>query len=113
MFTKSVLFKIKDQSLVMLQQWSADILEIWAEVYSLSLARITQLEKQNQKLQGDLSDLDPLFQECKQIVQKMSDRNQTIKVRIKAASLVGQLAKFDSLGSPETFRSFFLAKLQY
>lgn len=43
----------------------------------------------------------------------MSDRNQTIKVRIKAASLVGQLAKYDSLGDPERFRQFFLSKLQY
>ena len=43
----------------------------------------------------------------------MSERNQTIKVRIKAASLVGQLAKFNSLGDPELFQSLFLQKLQY
>jgi hypothetical protein len=31
----------------------------------------------------------------------MMDKNQTIRVRIKAASLLGFLAKYDSIGSQE------------
>ena len=101
--------QVKAESINMLQQWSADILEIWTEVYTLTLAALTKLEKRS----GDTKDLESTYLECKQTVQKMSDRNQTIKVRIKAASLVGQLAKYDSIGDPERFRQFFLQKLQY
>lgn len=38
----------------------------------------------------------------------MMDRNQTIKVRIKAASLLGFLAKYNSLGKSEHFENFFI-----
>jgi hypothetical protein len=39
----------------------------------------------------------------------MGDRNQTTKVRIKSAVLLGFLAKYDSLGSPELFEKYFLS----
>ena len=42
----------------------------------------------------------------------MGDRNQTIKVRIKAAVLLGFLAKYDSLGSPELYEQYFLSDLK-
>jgi hypothetical protein len=32
------LVEMKDLSLWMLQQWSADILEVWVEVYAMTLA---------------------------------------------------------------------------
>ena len=95
----------------MLSQWSADILEIWTEVYTLSLSALTKQRKKNSG--GDPKDLEAIYLECKQTVMKMSDRNQAIKVRIKAASLVGYLAKYDSVGDPELFDQYFLQKLQY
>ena len=36
------LVEMKDLSLWMLQQWSADILEVWTEVYAMALAQITK-----------------------------------------------------------------------
>jgi hypothetical protein len=38
----------------------------------------------------------------------MSDCNQAIKVRIKAASLLGYIAKYNSLGDKELFQVYFL-----
>jgi len=106
LLTERVLIQIKIEAIRMLQQWSADILEIWTEVYTMALSEIVKLNRKQ-----PVAELESLFLECKQTVQKMSDRNQTIKVRLKAASLVGQLAKYDSLGDPERFKSFFLQKL--
>ena len=40
----------------------------------------------------------------------MSDRNQPIKVRIKGASLIGFIAKYDSLGSSDIYKNFFFAE---
>ena len=41
----------------------------------------------------------------------MIDRNQTIKVRIKGASLIGLVAKLKSLGSnKEKFEQYFMEK---
>ena len=106
LLTERVLIQIKIEAIRMLQQWSADILEIWTEVYTMAFSEIVKLNRKQ-----PVAELESLFLECKQTVQKMSDRNQTIKVRLKAASLVGQLAKYDSLGDPERFKSFFLQKL--
>lgn len=39
----------------------------------------------------------------------MAERNQSIKVRIKAANLLGLVAKNNSLGCSETFKNFFIA----
>ena len=38
----------------------------------------------------------------------MTDRNQTIKTRVKAASLLGFIAKYNSLSSPEIFEQTFI-----
>ena len=82
----------------MLQLWSSDILEIWTEVYALAIARKTSTI-------GSM-DLD----ECKQTVLKMAERNQAMKVRVKSANLLGFLAKYNSLGSPELYKKSFLGK---
>ena len=63
--------QVKAESINMLQQWSADILEIWTEVYTLTLAALTKLKRRS----GDTKDLESTYLECKQTVQKMSDRN--------------------------------------
>jgi len=42
----------------------------------------------------------------------MIDRNQMIKVRIKAASLLGLLAQYNSLGEVELYERLFLGKLR-
>lgn len=39
----------------------------------------------------------------------MAERNQSIKVRIKAANLLGLVAKHNSLGSSESFKNYFIA----
>ena len=39
-FLDQYLIEIKSESLKMLQQWSADILEVWTEVYALVLAKL-------------------------------------------------------------------------
>lgn len=41
----------------------------------------------------------------------MSEGNQPIKVRIKAASMLGQVALFDALGDSNMYLSFFQGKL--
>lgn len=41
----------------------------------------------------------------------MSEGNQPIKVRIKAASMLGQVAEFDALGDSKTYLTFFQTKL--
>lgn len=64
--TERVLMQIKEQAIAMLQQWSADILEIWAEVYSLTLAGLTKLKRK--QTGGDLKELEPAYLECKQMV---------------------------------------------
>jgi len=38
----------------------------------------------------------------------MGDRNQAIKVRIKAALLLGFLAKYNSMGCPKIYEEHFL-----
>ena len=40
--TEKVLLQVKAEAIHMLQQWSADILEIWTEVYTLALAALTK-----------------------------------------------------------------------
>ena len=94
--------ELKKEAIVMLGQWSADILEIWTEVYALTLAKIVEKV-------GNCSEADGHIDECVRIVQRMTDRNQTIKVRIKAASLLGFLAKFNSLGNAEKFYKLLIA----
>ena len=49
------------------------------------------------------------LEDCKKIVFRMNDRNQSIKVRIKAATLLGFVAKYNSLGSGAVFEEFFLS----
>ena len=41
----------------------------------------------------------------------MTDRNQTIKTRVKAASLLGLLAKYDSLASAQIFEQTFMVSI--
>lgn len=38
----------------------------------------------------------------------MAERNQPVKTRVKAANLIGLFAKYNSLGSKETFKRFFV-----
>lgn len=52
---------IKDECIKMLQQWSADILEIWTEVYTLTLSALTKLKRRS----DNLKDLEPIYLECK------------------------------------------------
>ena len=52
------------------------MLEIWIEVYAIVISKII-----NKKSVNQFNVLDA----CKQKVSTMSDRNQTIKVRIKVA----------------------------
>lgn len=53
-----------------------------------------------------------LFEESKKKVNAMADRTQSVKVRVKAANLLGFLAKYDSMGSAVTFKHFFIADEQ-
>ena len=39
----------------------------------------------------------------------MAERNQSVKVRIKAANLLGLLAKYNSLECPVLFKRYFIA----
>ena len=82
----------------MLNQWSSDILEVWTEVFALTLARLVKRDSDTKHC------LD-----CKQVTVKMNDKNQAIKVRIKGALLFGFVAKYDSLGSPDLFEEYFLS----
>ena len=83
----------------MLQQWSTDILDIWTEVYALVLAKLIK------------DDVDKLNNqdECRKTVAKMADRNQSIKVRTKVASLLGFLEKYESLGTSDLYKRYFIS----
>ena len=59
----------------MLNNWNADMLEIWIEVYAIVISKIIKKKSLNTKV----------LEECRNKVANMSDRNQTIKVRIKVA----------------------------
>ncbi len=63
----------------------------------MTLARLIERVGYSSKEAGEY------IAECVRIVQRMPDRNQTIKVRIKADSLLGFLAKYHSVGDPERF----------
>ena len=89
----------------MLGVWSADILEIWTEVYSLSLAQLVAQSSE------DADELLRLRNDCKHQLTAMSEGNQPIKVRIKAASMLGQVAELDALGDSKTYLNFFQGKL--
>ena len=84
----------------MLAEWSADILEIWTEVYAIVLSQIQKKTDKGDKYNNS----------CRKTVVKMSDRNQAIKVRIRVAGLVGFLAKYDSMGSADKYKQFFLSE---
>ncbi len=62
-------------------------------MYALVVSKITK-EKY-----GNVSNAE----DCRKTVVQMGDRNQTIKVRIKADVLLGFLAKYDSLSSTELY----------
>lgn len=104
---KSTQIKIQSKFLVLLEQestkmlaeWSSDILEIWTEVYAIVLAQLNKIEKTEKYNTA-----------CRKIVVTMSDRNQAIKVRIQVASLIGFLAKYDSIGSVDKYVQMFLSE---
>ena len=54
-----------------------------------------------------------MLSECKLLVNKMIDRNQNNKIRIKGATLIGLLVKYNSLGDPEAFNQGLLQKMQH
>lgn len=60
------LVQIKNESLKMLSCWSADILEIWTEVYAMVLSQIVTRNLDSNK--------DDIF-ECKKTVYTMMDKN--------------------------------------
>lgn len=84
----------------MLQLWSADILEIWVEVYALTLKSLVANARENEKAK--------LQDECRKKVLAMADRSQSVKVRVKASNLLGFLAEYDSLGSADIFKQYFV-----
>lgn len=86
----------------MLSLWNSDILEIWVEVYALTMSQLIKQEE----FKDQVTDLK---EECRKTVITMAERNQTIKVRIKSADLLGFIAKYDSLGCKTTFKTFFIA----
>ena len=98
-FKTEYLKLLKDKASEMLNQWSSDILEVWTEVFALTLAKLV-------KRDGDTKHC----LDCKQVTVKMNDKNQAIKVRIKGALLLGFVAKYDSLGSPDLFEEYFLSE---
>ena len=76
----------------MLSLWSEDILEVWTEVYAVASGCLIKVQS---KLQ--------VQQECRNTMNMMSEGNQPIKVRIKAARLLGQMAQFDSVGDGQIY----------
>lgn len=107
-FKEDILEKLRSESSKLIRLWSSDILEIWIEVYALALAELTKLRKK----QGSFDEYkQETQQECKQLVQKMIDRNQSNKIRIKGATLIGLLAKYSSIGDPEAYNTSLIPKL--
>lgn len=84
------MIKLDTVSKEMLNNWNNDMLEIWIEVYSIVISKIVRKK--------DVTNNFNILDACKQKVATMSDRNQTIKVRIKVAQFVGLLAKYESFG---------------
>lgn len=84
------MIKLDTVSKEMLKNWNNDMLEIWIEVYSIVISKIVRKK--------DVTNNFNILDACKQKVATMSDRNQTIKVRIKVAQFVGLLAKYESFG---------------
>ena len=71
----------------------------------------TSMMKKEDELSG--AEINNLREECKREVLRISDRNQSMKVRVKAAGLIGQLAKHRSLGSdPLFFKINFVQKIK-
>ena len=106
----------------MLGQWSVDILEVWIEVYARSLAQLMRRGVNEQELNSSMmkkedelsgAEINNLREECKREVLRITDRNQSMKVRVKAAALIGQLAKHRSLGGdPLFFKTNFVQKIK-
>lgn len=82
----------------MIDQWSADVIEIWIEVYALTLKYIVS----RQITSGALKTED-FREECKKIVKNMTNQKQMCKVRMKGTSLMGLIAQYDSLGSSQLY----------
>ena len=83
----------------MLNNWNTDMLEIWIEVYAIVISKIVNKKGVNKS---------EVLDDCKQKVTTMSDRNQTIKVRIKVAQFVGLLAKYKAFGNSTQFEIMIL-----
>ena len=75
-FVEKYLDLLKIETLKILSLWNFDLLEIWVEVYALVLAKLVKLDR---------GDLPSLQEECRKTLIGMAERNQAIKVRIKAA----------------------------
>lgn len=93
---------LKKETLQMLSLWNTDILEIWVEIYAIIMSKLIKLEEFQEQSTV-------LKEECRKAVITMAERNQAAKVRIKAANLLGLLAKYDSLGCKQTFKNYFIA----
>lgn len=85
----------------MLCQWSRQILEAWIGIFAKLLPILARREngtRQQHYVQKGVS-----------LVQRMSQRTETLSVRTSSALLIGVMAAEDSLLTVATFETNFLA----
>ena len=88
---------LKQTCVVMLKQWSRQILHKWIDVY----VRVVPLLRD-----------DPVEKECVDTVLKMTDLQQPISVRLASTYFLAQLAQCQSLSSAEVYKAKILPKVR-
>lgn len=81
----------------MLNQWSRPILEAWIGIFAKLLPVLAQRDNRARQ--------QVFIQKGVAIVQRMSQRSETLAVRTSSALLIGAIADANSLLGPETFET--------